>query len=198
MKIQQKSNMFGTEYKNLDCPYLRHCFKVFWVALCEKIGSYFWSEYRKIRTRNNSVYGHFSSSVVLPLISMSEQYLEPSRTLQQHQSRPVLPLFILFFYLYNYINVIYCINIFLLFKFLFFIYFNLFLYYFIFFTQVSSKKYMYVLSILIFLFSQIYGLIFKILRILDYKACFHGLVHDFIVCFLVIYHAHLQLLLSSK
>ena len=60
MKIQQKSNMFGTEYKNLDCPYLRHCFKVFWVALCEKIGSYFWSEYRKIRTRNNSVFGHFS------------------------------------------------------------------------------------------------------------------------------------------
>ena len=80
IKTQQKSNMFGTEYKKLDCPYLRHCFKVFWLALCEKIGSYFWSEYRKIRTRNNSVYGYFSRSVVLPLISMSEQYLEPSRT----------------------------------------------------------------------------------------------------------------------
>ena len=28
-----------------------------------QIRSYFWSEYRKIRTRNNSVFGHFSRSV---------------------------------------------------------------------------------------------------------------------------------------
>ena len=28
-----------------------------------QIRSYFWSEYRKTRTRNNSVFGHFSRSV---------------------------------------------------------------------------------------------------------------------------------------
>ena len=40
--------------------YLRsasHCVKYV------QIRSYFWSEYRKIRTRNNSVFGHFSRSV---------------------------------------------------------------------------------------------------------------------------------------
>ena len=39
-----------------------YCVKVSQYAIC----SYLWSEYRKIQTRNNSVFGHFSCSVLLP------------------------------------------------------------------------------------------------------------------------------------
>ena len=90
--------------------------------------------------------------------------------------------------------------IFLPFKFLFFICFNLFIYYFIaatlflfvliYFrnsTQVSAKKYMDIQSIFLFLFSWICGLIGKVFSLLHYKVYFHGLVHDFVVCFLLSY-----------
>ena len=51
-------------YRRIDCYY--HCVK------SAQIRSYFWSvfssiqsEYRKLRTRNNSVFGHFSRSVYI-------------------------------------------------------------------------------------------------------------------------------------
>ena len=85
---------------------------------------------------------------------------------------------------------------FLLCKVFFIIYFNLFLNYFIFttlflfvlfsfrnLTEVCSKKYMDILSVYVFLFSYIYGLIGKICSLLHYKAYCHGLVHNFLIFF---------------
>ena len=56
--------------KNLSGLWLYHC-----------VRSYFWSEYRKIWTRNNSVFGHSSCSVKVP-----------SRPLQQQSARKLLKL----------------------------------------------------------------------------------------------------------
>ena len=79
MKVTVNTNN-GAERKNKDLKYqylhkfkdkslsgmITHCVK------SVQIRSYFWSvfsciriEYRKIRTRNNSVFGHFSRSVYL-------------------------------------------------------------------------------------------------------------------------------------
>ena len=48
---------FNTIDINLFLHLQKHCMK------SVQIQSYFWSEYKKIRTRNNSVFGHFSRSV---------------------------------------------------------------------------------------------------------------------------------------
>ena len=47
---------FNTIDINLFLHLQKHCMK------SVQIQSYFWSEYKKIRTRNNSVFGHFSRS----------------------------------------------------------------------------------------------------------------------------------------
>ena len=61
---QKNSRKKHTFYQFLFCYWTRHCVK------SVQIRSYFWSvfscirtEYRKMRTRNNSVFGHFSCSV---------------------------------------------------------------------------------------------------------------------------------------
>ena len=53
-----KVRLLGTEVKFLSC--LMRCLHY---VKSVQIRRYLWSEYRKIRTRNNSVLGHFSRSV---------------------------------------------------------------------------------------------------------------------------------------
>ena len=60
---------FASSVKRIQVNKLLHCVK------SVQIWSYFWSvfscirtEYRKIRTRNNSVFGHFSRSAIPPEI----------------------------------------------------------------------------------------------------------------------------------
>ena len=45
-----------------DIDLRQHCVK------CVQMRSYFWAEYRKIRTRNNTVFGHCSRSAIILLL----------------------------------------------------------------------------------------------------------------------------------
>ena len=55
-------------------------------------------------------------------------------------------------------------------------------------TGISSKIYMDTCQYIFFYLVEIYGLIGKTCSFLHCKAYFYRLVHDFVVCFLVIYY----------
>ena len=114
-------------------------------------------------------------------------------------------MFMLFFYLYNYINVVYLILIFLLFKFLFFIYFNIFiiLYSLLYFClhflllgiQHKFPQTIYGHSLSICFSTQFFDMWFDwqlilICSLLNYKAYFHGLAQLMMIefyCYYLVY-----------
>ena len=63
---------------------IRSCF---WSAF-----SCFWTEYKKIRTRKNSTFGHFSRSVLINWFLMKNAILKTEKSSNQAENKQICPL----------------------------------------------------------------------------------------------------------